>query len=157
MQNWLGQSAADLGRGIGAGEIDPVALTEAFLTAAGNHALSDRIYARLTPERALAEAEAAAERARLGLRRSLLDGVPISWKDLFDSTNVATEAGSKLLRGRVPESDAVVLRNATEAGLICLGKTHMSELAFSGLGYNPSTATPPCVNDVEAVPGGSSS
>ena len=42
-------------------------------------------------------------------------------------------------------------------GLVCLGKTHMSELAFSGLGYNPSTNTPPCVNDADAVPGGSSS
>ena len=53
--------------------------------------------------------------------------------------------------------DAEVLANATKAGLVCLGKTHMSELAFSGLGYNPMTATPPCVNDESAVPGGSSS
>jgi aspartyl-tRNA(Asn)/glutamyl-tRNA(Gln) amidotransferase subunit A len=40
---------------------------------------------------------------------------------------------------------------------VCLGKTHMSELAFSGLGLNPVTATPPCVNDPGAVAGGSSS
>jgi len=57
----------------------------------------------------------------------------------------------------VPEHDAEVLKNATAMGLVCLGKTHMSELAFSGLGYNPSTATPPCVNDHGAVSGGSSS
>ena len=43
-----------------------------------------------------------------------------------------------LLSGRIPESDAVVLDNATQAGLVCLGKTHMSELAFSGLGLNLS-------------------
>jgi len=43
------------------------------------------------------------------------------------------------------------------AGAVCLGKTHMSELAFSGLGLNPITETPPCVNDADAVPGGSSS
>jgi aspartyl-tRNA(Asn)/glutamyl-tRNA(Gln) amidotransferase subunit A len=49
------------------------------------------------------------------------------------------------------------LRNGTAAGLVCLGKTHMSELAFSGLGLNPVTATPPCVNNPDAVPGGSSS
>jgi aspartyl-tRNA(Asn)/glutamyl-tRNA(Gln) amidotransferase subunit A len=42
-------------------------------------------------------------------------------------------------------------------GAVCLGKTHMSEIAFSGLGYNPVAATPPCVNDPDAVPGGSSS
>jgi len=70
---------------------------------------------------------------------------------------VATEAGSALLEGRVPARDAEVLRNARAAGLVCLGKTHMSELAFSGLGLNPMTATPPCVNDAAAVPGGSSS
>jgi aspartyl-tRNA(Asn)/glutamyl-tRNA(Gln) amidotransferase subunit A len=83
--------------------------------------------------------------------------VPISWKDLFDTAGVATEAGSRLLEGRVPAADAPVLGNATALGLVCLGKTHMTELAFSGLGYNPMTATPPCVNDVDAVPGGSSS
>ncbi|MDB9946448.1 amidase family protein, partial [Ascidiaceihabitans sp.] len=114
-------------------------------------------YARVTSERALSEATAAAGRAKSGHRLSLLDGVPISWKDLFDTAGVGTEAGSKLLSGRVPDVDAIVLANATAMGLVCLGKTHMSELAFSGLGYNPSTETPPCVNDLDAVPGGSSS
>ncbi len=156
-KDWLWMTAADLGRGIAAGEIDPVALTQTYLDAIAAHPLKDRIYARLTPDRALAEAQAAADRAKAGQRRGLLDGVPISWKDLFDTAGVATEAGSALLAGRVPDRDAVVLRNATAAGLVCLGKTHMSELAFSGLGYNPITATPPCVNDAEAVPGGSSS
>lgn len=157
MQDWLHMTAADLGRGIGAGEIDPVALTRTYLDAIANHALKDRVYARLTQDRAMSEAAAAAARAASGRRLSLLDGVPVSWKDLFDTAGVATEAGSKLLEGRVPDIDAVVLQNATAAGLICLGKTHMSEIAFSGLGYNPSTNTPPCVNDAGAVPGGSSS
>jgi len=157
MQDWLMMTAADLGRGIDAGEIDPVALCETYLAAIDAHPLRDRIYARVTTDRARAEAQAAAKRAQAGQRLSALDGVPISWKDLFDTAGIATEAGSKLLEGRVPERDAVVLQNATAAGLVCLGKVHMSELAFSGLGYNPSTATPPCVNDAEAVPGGSSS
>jgi len=111
----------------------------------------------VTEGRARAEAAAASARAKAGQRLGPLDGVPISWKDLFDSAGVATEAGSALLKGRVPARDAEVLRNATAAGLVCLGKTHMSELAFSGLGLNPVTATPPCVNDAAAVPGGSSS
>ncbi len=156
-ENWLSMTASDLGRGIGSGEIDPVALTQTYLDAAKAHEFSHRIYARFTEERALAEAAASAERARLGLRRSLLDGVPISWKDLFDTAGTVTEAGSHLLKDRVPVADAEVVRNATAAGLICLGKVHMSELAFSGLGLNPITATPPCVNDHAAVPGGSSS
>ena len=157
MRDWLSMSAGDLGRGIGKAEIDPVELTEAYLDAIDSHPHRDRIYARVTHDRARAEAEAARERAKLGRRLSLLDGVPFSWKDLFDTAGVATEAGSALLADRIPARDAVVLANATAMGTVCLGKTHMSELAFSGLGYNPVTGTPPCVNDEDAVPGGSSS
>lgn len=157
MQHWLTMTAADLGRGIATGDIDPVELTQTYLDAIDAHPLRDRIYARVTHDRALAEAQAARDRAKVGRRLSPLDGVPISWKDLFDTAGVATEAGSALLKGRVPDHDAAVLRNATAMGSVCLGKTHMSELAFSGLGLNPITATPPCVNDADAVPGGSSS
>ena len=157
MDDWRWMSAADLGRAIGAGQIDARALTETFLAAIDAHEHRDRIYARTTPDRARAEAGAAADRAASGLRRGPLDGVPVSWKDLFDTAGVATEAGTALMTGRVPGRDADVLENATAAGLICLGKTHLSEIAFSGLGLNPITATPPCVNDPDAVPGGSSS
>ena len=154
---WAHMTAADLGREIGRGRIHPVELTEAFLDAIDSHPLAPRIYARTTPARARGEAMAAASRAKAGLRKGLLDGVPISWKDLFDTAGVATEAGSALLKHRTPTRDAAVLEVATLQGLVCLGKTHMSELAFSGLGLNPVTATPPCLNDDRAVPGGSSS
>jgi len=156
-EEWLFQSASELGRGIARGEIDPLRLTETYLAAIDAHPLRDRIYSVVSHERALTEARAAAKRAASGHRLGVLDGVPISWKDLFDSADVPTEAGSAYLKGRVPARDAEVLDNATKAGLVCLGKTHMSELAFSGLGYNPVTQTPPCVNDPDAVPGGSSS
>ena len=157
MSDWLTMSATDLGRGIAAGRIDPVDLTEKYLEAIDAHPYRDRIYARVTGDRARAEAEAARARAVEGRRLSSLDGVPVSWKDLVDSAGVATEAGSALLKDRIPARDAEVLRNSTAKGTVCLGKTHLSELAFSGLGYNPVTGTPPNVNDLEAVPGGSSS
>ncbi len=157
MDEWRWMTAADLGRGIAAGDIDPEALCEVFLTAIEAHEHRDRIYARLTPDRARAEARAAAIRARAGTRKSPLDGVPVSWKDLFDTAGVATEAGSALLEGRVPERDAHVLEVASAHGLVCLGKTHLSELAFSGLGLNPMTETPPNVHNADWVPGGSSS
>ncbi len=157
MDTWLYDTASDLGRKIGDGSVDPVALTQTYLDAIESHPLRDRIYARVTPDRAIAEAEAASERAKQGVRRSLLDGVPISWKDLYDTAGVATEAGSALLKGRIPQKDALVLARARDAGVVCLGKTHMTELAFSGLGLNPVTASPPCINDADAVSGGSSS
>lgn len=157
MSGWATATAAELGRRIEAGKADPRELAEAFLDAIAAHPFADRIYARTTPERARAEAGAASARAKAGLRRSPLDGVPVSWKDLYDTAGVVTEAGTALLKGRVPQRDAEVLATATRMGLVCLGKTHMTELAFSGLGLNPITASPPCVNDHDAVSGGSSS
>lgn len=156
-RSWFHMTAAELGREIGKGRINPVELTEAFLERLQEHALTKRVYARLTEVRARGEAMGAATRARQGFRKGVLDGVPVSWKDLFDTAGVATEAGSALLKGRMPGRDATVLQQATLAGTVCLGKTHMSELAFSGLGLNPVTATPPCLNDDKAVAGGSSS
>jgi aspartyl-tRNA(Asn)/glutamyl-tRNA(Gln) amidotransferase subunit A len=155
--NWLWMTAGDLGRAIGAGKINAMELTEAFLDAIAAHPEGGRIYARTTPRRARSMAMAAADRAKAGRRIGVLDGVPLSWKDNVDAAGAYCEAGSALLKGRIPEEDAMILHTATAQGLVCLGKTHMSELAFSGLGLNPVTATPPCMNFPGAVPGGSSS
>ena len=58
-----------------------------------------------------------------------------------------------LLKGKVATSDAAVFTPPpTDAGLVCLGKTHMSELAFSGLGVNPVAATPPNAFEPERAP-----
>lgn len=154
---WREMSAAALGREIEAGKICPLALTEHFLEAISAHPAGTRIFVRSLQQRALDEAAAARARAQRGLRRSPLDGVPVSWKDLFDTAGVPTEGGSALLAGRVPVRDAALLQRMTEAGAVALGKTHTTEFAYSGLGLNPVTATPPCINNPDAVPGGSSS
>ncbi len=155
--NILRASASDLGRAIESGALDPVDVAEAFLEAIDEHPFSARIYTEVLRDRACSEALAARDRAKRGMRLGPLDGVPISWKDLFDSRGSATEAGSDLLAGRIPDRDAEVLYRASQGGAICLGKVHMSELAFSGLGLNPIKETPPCINDHDAVSGGSSS
>jgi len=155
--HWRTMSAAGLGRAIGAGEIDPRDLAEVFLAAMSAHPDTDRIYARTTPARARAGADAAAARARSGTRLGPLDGVAISWKDNYDIEGEVTEAGSMLLKGKVAARDAAAFAAATASGLVCLGKTHMSELAFSGLGVNPITATPPNAIEPARAPGGSSS
>jgi len=157
MQDWLNKSAVSQGRAIERGALCPLALTEAYLAQIATDPLRDRIYSAVTEKRALLEAMTARDRARDGVRRGPLDGVALSWKDLFDSAGTPTAAGSDLLAGRIPLRDAQVLRVARQAGTICLGKTHMTEFAYSGLGVNPVTATPPCVNDHGAAPGGSSS
>ncbi|MFO7771730.1 MAG: amidase, partial [Roseovarius gahaiensis] len=88
MSDWHSMSAAELGCGIGQGAIDPVDLADSFLSAIDAHPDRDRIYTVVTAERARAEARAASERAKAGQRFGPLDGVPISWKDLFDSAGV---------------------------------------------------------------------
>lgn len=157
MTAWRKLTAAEQGRAIAQGEIDPRDLCEDYLSAIAAHPDADRIYARLTPDQARAEAEAAALRAKDGQRCGPLDGVPVSWKDLFDRAGVGTESGSALLKGRVPVESAEVVAAMQHAGVVSLGNTHMSELAFSGLGLNPVTATPPGLHDPDCVPGGSSS
>ena len=121
-QKWLWQTASDLGLGIAAGEIDPIELCEVYLSAIEAHKFTNRIYTVVTKERARSEAMAASKRAALGQRRSLLDGVPISWKDLFDSADVLTEAGSDLLAGRTPDTDARVLIMQPKQAWFALGK-----------------------------------
>lgn len=151
-------TACAFGRLFEEGKADPREVTDFFLDRARTLDGERRVYARLTEKRARAEAEAATDRAKRGLRRHSLDGVPLSWKDLFDSAGDATPAGSLALKDRVPADDAEVLARATRSGAVCLGKTNMTELAFSGLGINPKCGTPANAFDahVERVPGGSS-
>lgn len=157
MTDWLALSARDMGQAIEEGRLDPVDLALAHLDDIATKDPDAQIYARTTPERAVAEATAAQDRAKRGLRNGPLDGVPASWKDLFDTAGTATEAGTRLMAGRIPTADAEVLRRATLAGMVCLGKTHLSEIAFSGLGVNPMTATSPNRDFPGHAPGGSSS
>lgn len=153
----LKASSGDLGRAVSAGSLSPVEICETYLDAISASPHKDSIYSEVTAERALSEANASAARQKSGALLGPLDGVPVSWKDLFDSAGVETRAGTNLLKGRVPQKDCKVMRLGSEAGMPCLGKTHLSELAFSGLGINPSTATPPNFYREDCAPGGSSS
>ncbi len=156
---WHAMSAVAQGDAIARQEIDPRELCAHYFSRIADHPDAGLIYLRTTRGRAEAEAEAAAHRVAEGRRLSLLDGVPISWKDIYDTAGTATEMGTPLLAGRVPDRDALVLERATRAGLVCLGKTNTVQFAFGGIGANPFTGTPPnaALRDVPRVPGGSSS
>ncbi len=156
--NWPTLSALDLGARIDNGTIDPVLLAEAALDRASKCDPHGKTFYALLGDRALTEAIAAHDRARKGLRRSPLDGVPITWKDNVDAIGGATTNGSKLFRHRVANRDARILERAVRAGTITLGKAALTEFAFSGLGYNPTMGSPrnPFDPDVPRAPGGSS-
>lgn len=144
---------------IQSGQLDPRELAEDTLSAIRNDE-DQSIFVALTAERAMAEAEAASKRIREGRSCGVLDGIPVAWKDLFDLENVATTAGSTVLADDAPATrDADVVVALKRAGMICIGRTNMSEFAFSGLGINPHYGTPrnPASRDGHRLPGGSSS
>jgi aspartyl-tRNA(Asn)/glutamyl-tRNA(Gln) amidotransferase subunit A len=87
-------------------------------------------------------------------------GIPVSVKDLFDVSGDVTAAGSRVLAdGPVASADAVAVARLRSAGLIPIGRTNMTELAFSGLGLNPHHGTPrnPFERERGRIAGGSSS
>jgi aspartyl-tRNA(Asn)/glutamyl-tRNA(Gln) amidotransferase subunit A len=87
-------------------------------------------------------------------------GIPISIKDLFDIKGQVTRAGSRALEDSAPaEADAAVVARLRRAGFILIGRTNMTEFAYSGIGINPHYGTPKGTwqRSVGHVPGGSSS
>ena len=159
IDNLENQSGAEIGRFIAKGSLDPVEVAEFFL---------DRIerdrdnpsFILVTRKRALEEAEASRKRHREGRAAGPLDGVPIAWKDLVDMAGERTTAGSALYADSPPkERDAPIVENLDAAGMVALGKTNLSEFAFSALGLNPHFGTPRNPRDpvTPRVAGGSSS
>ena len=153
------RSAAAIGRLIAAGSLDPIEATEYFLDRIererGNPA-----FIFVTGERARREAAASEKRRREGRPAGPLDGVPVAWKDLVDMAGTPTTAGSALFRDSTPKTkDAPIVANLAAAGLVALGKTNLSEFAFSALGLNPHFGTPINPRDpaTPRIAGGSSS
>ena len=87
-------------------------------------------------------------------------GIPISVKDLFDLEGQVTTAGSKVLADAAPaKADAVAIARLKAKGFVVLGRSNMTEFAYSGVGLNPHYGTPLNAFDraTGRVPGGSSS
>jgi aspartyl-tRNA(Asn)/glutamyl-tRNA(Gln) amidotransferase subunit A len=104
--------------------------------------------------------EGAADEARRAAPEAPLAGLPISIKDLFDFAGDVTTAGSVALVDAAPASvDAPSVARLRAAGGVVVGRTNMSEFAFSGVGINPHYGTPPnpCDTGTPRIPGGSSS
>jgi Asp-tRNA(Asn)/Glu-tRNA(Gln) amidotransferase A subunit family amidase len=118
------------------------------------------VFTRLYPEAARASAAQADAMQAAGVQLSPLAGLPVSIKDLFDVSGETTLAGSVVLKDRPPaQADAPVVARLRRAGAAILGKTNMTEFAFSGVGLNPHYGTPanPADSTLARIPGGSSS
>lgn len=93
-------------------------------------------------------------------KMALLQGLAVSVKDLFEVAGQTTAAGSKLLADApVATLDCPAVARLKAAGGVLIGRTNMSEFAFSGVGVNPHFGTPAnaASNTERRIPGGSSS
>lgn len=152
-------TASALARDLREGRRDPLDLLDevfARIAEVGDPA----IFTETLRPRAEAEARAARERLRSGNPASLLDGVPVAWKDLYDLKGRVTTAGSVVLASNPPASqDAALVNAGARAGLVSVGALNLVEFAFSGIGLNPHFGTPrnPHGLGPARAPGGSSS
>lgn len=152
-------SIAQLSLLIQSGEVDPVDVADAIFDGIEQYA-DKAVFTVLLRERAMREAHASSRRIRDGRSLGALDGIPIAWKDLFDIEGMPTTAGSVVLTDDAPaKHDAAIVTLLKNAGMLAVGRTNMSEFAFSGLGINPHYGTPenPHSKDEPRIPGGSSS
>jgi len=119
-----------------------------------------RVFLQVDRDAALAQADAMDALRSCGAAPSPYAGIPISIKDLFDVAGQVTRAGSMALADRAPaENDAACIARLRQAGFVFIGRTNMTEFAFSGLGLNPHYGTPlnPWNRTQRHIPGGSSS
>lgn len=157
----LTQAAADLA----SGRTTARALVEQCLERiADPRGEGGRTFLAVYAEPARASADAMDALRRGGRAPGPYAGIPISLKDLFDVAGETTAAGSIALRAAKPASaHAPVVSRMMAQGFVPMGRTNMTEFAFSGLGINPHFGTPrsPWQRDAEGVggriPGGSSS
>jgi aspartyl-tRNA(Asn)/glutamyl-tRNA(Gln) amidotransferase subunit A len=119
-----------------------------------------RTFIHVDTKAAIEAAEAMDRLRAVKAAPSAYAGIPVSIKDLFDIKGQVTRAGSRALDDSPPaEADAPVVARLRRAGFIVIGRTNMTEFAYSGIGINPHYGTPKSAwqRSVGHVPGGSSS
>jgi len=119
-----------------------------------------RAFIRVDAEAAIEAAEAMDRLREVKAAPSPFAGIPVSIKDLYDIRGQVTRAGSRALEDSAPaDADAPVVARLRRAGFVVIGRTNMTEFAYSGIGINPHYGTPKSTwrRNVGHVPGGSSS
>ena len=152
-------TVAQLTRELDAGRTSSRELIEqALARIAAPDGEGQRAFLKVYADSARAEADHCDRLRKSGVRRSAIDGLPVSLKDLFDVAGDTTRAGSKVLAIEA-KKDAAAVARLRAAGAIFIGRTNMVEFAFGGVGLNPHYGTPknPWDRKTGRVPGGSTS
>jgi aspartyl-tRNA(Asn)/glutamyl-tRNA(Gln) amidotransferase subunit A len=152
---------ATLADDLGNGRTSARKLVEECLAKIGDKAGEGaRTFIHVDAEAAIEAAEAMDRLREVKAAPSPFAGIPVSIKDLFDIRGQVTRAGSRALEDSAPaEADAPVVARLRRAGFVVIGRTNMTEFAYSGIGINPHYGTPKGAwqRGTGHVPGGSSS
>lgn len=144
-----------------AGQTSSLELVERCLDRASDPAGEGAlVFTKISAEQARATAQAMDRLRAAGTAPSSFAGIPITVKDLFDVAGEVTTAGSRVLQGnRAADHDALAVARLRAAGFVIIGRTNMTEFAYSGLGINAHYGTPrnPYDRATGRIPGGSSS
>jgi aspartyl-tRNA(Asn)/glutamyl-tRNA(Gln) amidotransferase subunit A len=155
------ETLSALSAALAAGRSQAEGLVEAAVARARDPAGEGaRVFIAHAGDRAIAAARASDALRAAGAARAPLEGLPISVKDLFDIAGETTRAGSVVLADTPPaERHATIVARLLAAGAVLVGRTNMTEFAYSGLGLNPHYGTPlnPFDRATGRIPGGSSS
>ncbi len=132
--------ASELAKRIQSKALSPVDLTKAYLDRSEKLGSKLNAYARLTPEIALAEADAAEKEIKRGHYRGPLHGIPYAAKDLLSVKGLPTTWGAKPYENQVFDYNATVIEHLRRVGAILIGKAAMIELA-GGMNYRFASAS----------------
>jgi len=148
---------AELGRLYDQRELSPVEVTRSLLDRVAAHDAKLHSFIRVTPEAALAEAQAAERELMAGRRRGPLHGIPYALKDIVETAGIPTTGHSKLCRDYVPAADAHLVTLLKAGGAVLMGKLATWEFALGGPSWD--LPWPPARNpwNPDYLPGGSSS
>jgi aspartyl-tRNA(Asn)/glutamyl-tRNA(Gln) amidotransferase subunit A len=147
---------AEAGRLIAAKKLSPVEFTRTLLARIAAHDPQVNAFITVTEKPALAAARAA-ERAVMAGRKGRLLGIPLAYKDIYETAGIRTTAHSRILADNIPAHDAETVRRLGAAGAIMLGKLATHEFAIGGPALD--LPWPPARNpwDLRRFTGGSSS
>jgi aspartyl-tRNA(Asn)/glutamyl-tRNA(Gln) amidotransferase subunit A len=151
------KTITEIGDFVEKGDLCPEDIIHFYLEKISSDPEAKHVFTEVLEKSSISSAKESKQRAKAGLRKSILDGIPLSVKDLANIKGYHTGGGSLMTNNSKAEENALFINDLQDHGVIFMGKTHMTELAFSGLGLNPITATPKNPFNRELVAGGSSS
>lgn len=150
-------TAVELVSAYAAGTLSPVEATEAVLAAITTRDTDINAFCLVDPDRALVQAKDSEARWQSGHVRGLLDGVPISIKDIFLTEGWPTRRGSLSIGPEGPwPVDSPVAARVREDGMVIVGKTTTPEIAWKGVTDSPLTGITRNPVDPTRTAGGSS-